>query len=448
MIIIRKIFYVLKSSTTDDVIISSVNQLFRLISGPLMLVTIPLFLKSEIQGYWYTFGSISALSMLADLGFTTIILQFSAHEFAHLKMNAQMNLEGPQEYIDRLSTLFRFVMQWTCMLIGIAFPLIFLVGWSIFTGKGDKSIWLLPWSIFISASSLGFINSIVSSFVTGCDQVANIQKRLLVSSITQVVVTLSALYLGAGLYAIGIASIVGNILSSTLLITQYNTLFKTLLMKVTIPYKWGKEIFKLLWKYAVSWSSGYMIFQIYTPFMFIYHGPIEAGKVGISISLVTAMFSISNIWISANTPRFNMLVSQKDWHQLDRQFWKNLTLSILTFIFEVLVLFIIVYALSGRWILFDRISSRFASFLALSMLIIGWFLEIVINGFATYMRAHKQEPIVTLSVVSGLFIVITTYFSARFLPADLFFLGFLLSFLFALPWTIWIFHKNRISWHK
>ena len=61
---------------------------------PLILLSIPFFLTPEVQGFWYTFISLAALSVLADLGFSNIILQFSAHEFAFLRFKANMTLEG------------------------------------------------------------------------------------------------------------------------------------------------------------------------------------------------------------------------------------------------------------------------------------------------------------------------------------------------------------------
>jgi len=448
MISVRKIFQGIKGSIDGDVAVSSVNQSFRLISGPLLLVMIPIFLKPEIQGYWFTFGSISALSIFADLGFTTIILQFSAHEFAHLKMNPDGTLEGPSEFLGRLSSLFRFVLKWTGFLVAIAFPVIFTVGWAIFSRKGDTHIWLMPWVIYVAASALGFLNSVVSSFVTGCNQVANIQKRLFFVSITQVFVTLISLFLGTGLYAIGLGYIVGNIVSSALLLVKYSALFKIMLTKVENAFKWGRDIFRLLWKYALSWSSGYLIFQIYTPFMFIFHGPVEAGKVGISISLATAMFSISNIWIAANTPKFNMMVSKGDWKQLDRQFRKNLLLSMGTYLCGIIALGVTAYTLSGRWTIFDKLAARFVSSLALSMLVVGWFMQLIINGLAVYLRAHKQEPLVVPSIVSGLFLVVATYFSGELLPSYLYFSGFLVSYAFGMPWVFLVFVKKRQKWHQ
>jgi len=73
------IFKLIKNNFTRDVAGASLNQMWRLISGPITLILLPLMISSKVQGYWYTFGSVSALSVFADLGFTTIVMQFSAH---------------------------------------------------------------------------------------------------------------------------------------------------------------------------------------------------------------------------------------------------------------------------------------------------------------------------------------------------------------------------------
>ena len=73
---------------------SLINSLWRIVAGPVMLLFIPLFLTALEQGYWYTFTGIAALSIFADLGFTTIVLQFAAHEFAYLRFSDSRELLG------------------------------------------------------------------------------------------------------------------------------------------------------------------------------------------------------------------------------------------------------------------------------------------------------------------------------------------------------------------
>ena len=64
-----------------DVFSTFLNQGWRIISGPFVLLCIPYFLSAMEQGYWYTFISVAALSVLADLGFSNIILQFCSNKY-------------------------------------------------------------------------------------------------------------------------------------------------------------------------------------------------------------------------------------------------------------------------------------------------------------------------------------------------------------------------------
>ena len=82
----------LKYIFSHDFKYTLINQLVKLLSGPLILLLIPIYLTAQEQGYWFTIVSLAALSVFADLGFTAIVLQFSAHEFAYLKFdeNKQM----------------------------------------------------------------------------------------------------------------------------------------------------------------------------------------------------------------------------------------------------------------------------------------------------------------------------------------------------------------------
>ena len=55
-----------------------------------------------------------------------------------------------------------------------------------------------------------------------------------------------------------------------------------------------------------------MVFQLFTPMTFYFHGPVAAGKIGISIAMWTAGFNIAISWITAITPKMNMLIAEKN----------------------------------------------------------------------------------------------------------------------------------------
>lgn len=422
-----------------------INQLFRIISGPIMLLLIPIYLSKEEQGLWYLFSSLSALSIFADLGFSNIILQFSAHEFSNLKTDKNFTLSGDKENIKKMASFFMFICDWVGKMTLIVFPIIFFVGFYILYSKMSIDLWLIPWSIYVISSAFSFFIGNLFSFFQGFNIVAQIEKIRLYNSILSSIVIILSLYYGLKIFAICLSSIIGLILSLYFL----NLLFKNTILQLIkkskgFTYNWFGQISQLLWKYALSFSSGYFIFQIYTPLMFMYKGPIEAGKVGLSISLWTSVFGISNSFISAIIPKINIEISKKNWASLDKTFNKNLVLSLSTYFIFFASFFIINHFFRDYFIIknkniFDRFLSPFSMFL----LGISWFIQLYVNAIAMYVRSHKKEPFVFASIFVAFYIPSITFILAKYLHPDYFFLGFLSSILVTLPYIIYIYLEEK-----
>lgn len=429
-----------------DELSSLLTQLWRLISGPLSLLFIPLFLTSEDQGFWYTFTGLSALSIFADLGFTAIILQFSAHEYAFLKIE-DGRLVGDEHHLARISSLFKFVLRWSSIMILVVFPIIAIIGIFMFIDKSESLYWLIPWFIYLIASVGNFICTVISSFFQGFELVARNQRIILFSSIATTLVLIPLLYFQFGLYSLALSLLAGVIVYGVLLYKNYNELISQLLHYSENKGNWRKELLPLFGKYAASWSSGYFSFQIYIPLMFQFKGAVVAGQVGITMSLINSIYSISNIWFIAKTPKMNILVAEKKWLDLDRLFKKTLVFSVSTYLFGIGVLLGIFLIFSGQWAFFDRLSNRFLGIIPLSMLAMGWFLQLFVSGSAAYLRAHKKEVYMYVSILSGLFVVVTTLLLARYLPSDYIFLGFLTSYFIFGVVELNIFNRSRIAWH-
>ncbi|MBV5277920.1 MAG: hypothetical protein J0647_02575, partial [Campylobacteraceae bacterium] len=429
-----------KTLLSHDFRHTAINQLWKLFSGPALLVLIPLYLSAEAQGYWYTFVSLAALVVFADMGFSTILLQFSAHEFAHLKFDENKTLWGSQKHLERLATLLRFAMKWSGGMGLIAFPMILVVGFFILGQNQTEINWVMPWVIYGVASVFVFTNSMLLSFIEGCNSVGEVQKIRFLISFATVVSTVCLLLLGAELYALAVSLFVGAVSGTILILYRYIGMLKQLyVIGSETLHDWKTEILSLVGKYAISWVSGYFIFYIFTPIAFHYYGTIEAGKVGLSIAVCTAIFGIANIWMTIIIPKMNMLVSQKDYETLDPIFKKHLILSVATYILGIITLFTII-TIFKDYVPFDE---RLVSPFSLMIISTGWLLQIIINSLAVYMRAHKEEPLVIPSFVSGIYISLATLLIAIYLPFEYFFLGFLSSFIWGMPWVMVIFEKYK-----
>lgn len=430
----------LRSLLSHDFRHTAFNQLWRLVSGPVLLLFIPFYLSAEAQGYWYTFVSLAALAVFADMGFSAILMLFSSHEFAHLRFSAENTLVGEKRHIERLATLWAFALKWSGLMAFLVFPLVLVIGFYLLSGKDLVVDWVWPWIIYGVASVLVFINSMVLSFVEGCDSVGNIQKIRLKIGVVNVGSTLLLLMAGTSLYALAFSLLLAAITGSALVLKNYRHLFVQLSYVVDdAAYNWFREIMPLMWRYSISWISGYFILSMFAPVAFHYYSPIDAGKVGLSVAVCVAIFGVANVWIVMITPKINMLAARKDYLSLNRMFFNYLSLAALTYLVGMLALYVVVVFLRDH----IPIAGRLVSSDALVTLALGWFFQLLINALAIYMRAHKEEPLVLVSFLSGIYVAGTTLLIATYLPVKYFFSGFLSAYFWIIPWVVLMFMKYK-----
>lgn len=423
-----------------DLLNTALNQLWKIISGPLVLLFIPLYLSAVEQGYWYSFISIAALSIFADLGFSVIILQFAAHEFAYLQFNEDGVIIGDLSHLERLATFFSFSIKWLFKVVLIVFPVIVIGGYVFLSYRQENVQWQLPWIIYSCFSGGLFFYSSILYFFEGCNSVKDVQMIRLKIAIGTTLTILIGLYSGGSLFALALSLVASNIVGIYYLHKKFFPAIRQLwnLSKISF-YNWSKEFFSLIWRYAISWSSGYLIFQLFVPLTFRYHSSADAGKVGISIAMWTAGFGIANTWLVAITPKLNMLIDEHKWFELDNLFNKNLYRALGTMFLGGSLYFFVYWFGVGKYKIFDR----FESWIPMFMLFVCWMLQLYINSLALYLRAHKKEPMMVLSACSAVYIAITTFLCAKYLSQDFLFLGFLSSYLFGVPITLYLYKIQR-----
>lgn len=427
--------FIWKTIGGDDFQKTLINHSWRLFSGPVMLLLIPLYLSPEEQGFWFTFASLAALVVLADLGFSTILLQFSAHEFSNLSFTKKNTLEGTQKDLNRISSLFRFSIRWSILASIVVLPIIFFIGLFVFSDKKTDVEWLIPWLIYSVASLFGFVNSIILSFIEGCNRVAHVNKVRFLVGFFNFFVIVTLLIGQFSLFTLAIASVIGVLITLFLIYKSYKNLIKQLWLTRETEHNWTQDMFPLLGRYSISWLSGYFIFQLFTPLAFHFYGPVKAGQVGLTLSILTAFFTISYVWMTIFIPKINMLVAQGNYKDLNLVFWKSSHLAATT-MFLISCSFLLVLPILNQYI---NLSERLVSSTEVFLLAGAWVIQVYINSMAIYMRAHKREPLMWLSLFNALYIAGVTVIAVHYLSADFIFIGFVSSFLWVFPLVIYIF---------
>ena len=431
----------------SDVAYSFLNLFFRLISGPVTMFLISVYLLPNQQGYWYLFGGITAFSVLADLGFTNIIMQFSAHEYINFKEKND-NIFGARLAMIKYGNLFKFILKWSLKVLIILYPLIFLIGIYYLHRDNVLSNYIIPWFVFSIGTILSFISNVLISFIEGMNKISFVQKHRLISSIINILFTIPIVALGYNLYGLALGMFVSSLYLILIIGISFKIIFLKLLLYAKIDsYNWLTEFLPLFKRYAISFASGFFILQIFIPVAHYFYGPIISGKIGISLALINSIFQISNIWIYTITPTINSFIANKKYLELDMLFNKRLLFSILTYSFFT-VLFLLLFTTKNYIPLLNNILSRFLDPISLALLFLTYFLQLLINSWATYIRGFKIEPFVYPSFALSIYIVTIFLIIGNFYTYNYIFIGFASSYIWWLPLARYIFKKNKYIYAK
>ena len=74
------------------------------------------------------------------------------------------------------------------------------------------------------------------------------------------------------------------------------------------------------------------------------------------------------------------------------------------------------------------------------------FLQLFIITLATYLRAHKKEPLVLVSILQAIFIVVSTYYIVNNYSNEFLFVGYFFSNIFMLSAVAYITYvQNKVD---
>ena len=433
-----------------DLIASLMNQLWMCVSGPVTLLLIPLFLTDVQQGYWYLFSSIAALNTFADLGFSNIILQFTAHEFAFLKLIKTNSIEGSNDHIKKIGSFFIFSLKWIAIVSLIVYPIIVTIGIIYFVRDGVVRVYLIPWLIYSAGSLIVFINGAVLSFLEGLNTIDIVQKIKFFMSVINTSIVVLLLIFHFNIFALSVGMLVSSSFMFICIFTKFKGVFNQLLREGKgYCYKWTKEVLPLFIKYAISAVTIFFTLYIYTPIMHLYHGPVYSGKVGMSFTIVNALFGISNIWIYTITPTLNMYVEKKEWKVLDKLFYKRVLLALFTYL--GIILCMIVFWKFAEYFeihLFQMIFSRCFPLWAIMFLAGAYLINVFDNAITVYLTAHKKIPLLIPNILSSLMIFVLTLIIGKTMKPEYFFLGTFITYVLFFPVVVVIFIVCKRSWHN
>ncbi len=424
---------------------------FSAIAGPVTLYLIATFFSPTVQGYYYTMASFLALSIFFELGLGVVITQFASHEYGGLKWGGQNLLEGDAGSLSRIVSLSRKSLKWYSIITAIFIIIMIPLGlWVL--GSPSESLginYLLPWVFTVIFFALGTAIIPLTSLLEGCGRVAEVAKMRVIQSVTRTFLVWGVIVIGGKLYVISTEFFITWAVFIGWMLWNYYGLVKQIMLYKVDPLhqvSWSKEVFPMQWRVATSWVAAYFTCYLFIPLLFAFRGPIEAGKMGMSLRLSELIFLISMAWINTRTPYYGALVKQKKYAELDRSTAVSTLQALLVGLAMTTALVLLITALN---LYFPNYGSRVLSPLVVGVLCLASLANVFMSSLGGYLRAHKQEPFMPVMIAMAVLVASISFFSARFYDANVMSFSYAgVLFLFGIPYSLYIFFRKRSEWHE
>lgn len=434
---------------------SSAARIFQAFAGVVSVFIIAAFLTGPEQGYFFTFNSILAIQIFFELGFTGIMTQYVAHEVVHLSLKENCFYEGEERYKSRLAYLVRFCLKWYSFIALLFIVVIIIVGLVYFgryASTEDNVNWQAPWYLLSFSTAVKLFQSPFTAIYTGLGKVKEMNK---ISFYQQLIIPVSQWILfafGFKLYVVGISSLLGVIVWWIFVLNTglWKILFNLLKENVTETISYMKEIFPYQWKIALSWISGYFIFQLFNPVLFATEGAVVAGQMGMTVQVLSAIQGFALSWQNTKIPKYCGYIEMKQYEKLDGLFNRTMKqmigvcLAILFLFYTIIIVLRITHFSIGDTFFGDRFLPYFPMLLMTVPVVVNQF----VSSWATYLRCHKQEPFLFNSVIMGVLCCLSTLILGKYYGLYGITIGYAFLCLFvSLPWGAYIFKTKKNEWH-
>ena len=324
----------------------------------------------------------------------------------------------------------------------------FIVGGNIYFSASSESNyidWSGPWLLLSLATVFAMILNAFYAFLEGFGFVAFVARVRFFQYLIYWSGLFIALYCGLKLMSLGLALMSSGIfLFIVLLCSEKGRLLRSLFyVKIDHRIIYREEVFPLQWRLALSWISGYLLFQIITPIILITQGAKIAGQFGMTLAICNGLSSISMSWINTKIPWFTSLITQKKFTELDAGFLKAQRETISVYVLGAAMVFML-------FTFNSRLAERLLNSTSVLLLLSAFLVNQLIFSWAAFIRAHNKEPFTLVSIISAFLNVMAIFYISRFYNTPLL---IALSFtsvivLITLPWSFYLYKIKKREYRE
>jgi hypothetical protein len=371
--------------TNHDILVVALYRVFQIGSVGLTSILMPFFVDEVEQGIYFIFLNLVAAQLLFELGLNQAVIQVSSH------------------VADRSSISYRALITWLDVVyrrIAIKFCLtlsVLGVAYLYFYTPSEYLYVLYYWILIALCVALGLLVTYRYALIESENKVALSYRGRFLPLFYSTVCVWILLFLGFKLISV----VVGYMIQSLITYVWLNKNYPVNNNDTKIGGDQDIHILQVQSiknKFALSYIGGYISFNSVVPIVYALVSPADAGRVGLSLALFSAVTLVASSFLTAKNASMANLIATGRFQELNTRFKRFFFLSIgaaLCFSIALFALFAVLDALG-----FD-FSTRLMSVPVLIAVAFAACANTAIYAMAIYVRCHKVEPFVAASLVTA-----------------------------------------------
>ena len=376
------------------------GRLVSALSSVVIFALVSTILSRPLQGYFVTFFSVATIQLLFDLGLSTVMINFVAHEWSLAKHEGHWQ---PTVRYGRLAGLAKFAFRWYGSAALIMFAFFQPLGWYLFASAHDPRVWPGPWLALSFAVSMDLSLFGAWTILEGCNEVRSVYGYRAIRTAGLGLGTALGLWLGAGLSSVALGYLVGLPAALYVLFGKHRKFLVGLIKTPTLErILWHAELLPMQWQTWLTALASYASAWAITPITLKMLGPIDAGRVGLTWMAINAISGLAFIVVIVKAPTFGALVAKRAYGELDRLALKCGGTSVLLSAIGcgtvgAAVILLNVFRLPYA----DRVLPLAPTMILLTAVVFGQ----TVGPQLTYLRAFKVEPYPIIQIVFAVLVV-------------------------------------------
>lgn len=307
-----------------DIIWSYLGSFFQYCTSLLILPVILSNVKQAELGLWYSFASIGTLVMYLDFGFSTTLVRNITYAWSGA---VKIRKEGfDQSDVEEEANIafvnqILFTCKMVCLVVALAALLIMYTGGLYFVKYISRSFYapstaVIAWLIYAFGVFLNIYYNYWGNALRGIGLISQYQKIVVVSRLSQIVLSFIGIKAGYGLIALSIAYVISGFIIRVIskiclknkiksVIEEKNYIEEKKPIQIQLKEAW--KLFKNVWfnakRSGIISLCSYAINQSLTLICSAYLGVEETASYGLCLQIVTALMSVAGILFSTYSPR-------------------------------------------------------------------------------------------------------------------------------------------------